>query len=254
MNELYMMNLPLKFVNHRIEEYAMQVTFDPKEGVANIIYNLSLVKEGDIEHVVSTFKDAFKAGVCVSGLVRIEESGETIDNFRVPEGFTAIITLCSSTLDGVLMRRGVPLTPIGGGVVEVSHRVPKRFTHIILYEHTTIDPLQVLISQEMTSVTGVMRKGSGNLLANIRQCHMEAESLIGEVIDDLSGSTFSGILDVGFPNTPALGVAVDPQYMGIVALGGTNPMAAVNESGIYVQTQAIKGVMDVSDMNDILDY
>ena len=248
------MNLPLKFVNHRIEEYAMQVTFDPREGEGNVIYNLSLVKTGDLEYVISTFKDAFKAGVCVSGLVRIEGSGEIIGNYRVADDFTAVITMCSSTLDGVLMRRGVPLNPIGGGLVEVDHRIPKRFTHIILYEYTTIDPLQVLISQEMTSVNSVMRKGSGSLLANIRQCHMEAESLIGEVIDDLAGSTFSGILDVGLPNTPALGVAVDPQYMGIVALGGTNPMAAVKESGTYVMTQAIKGVMDIAEMNDILDY
>lgn len=248
------MNLPLKFVNHRIEEYAMQVTFDPREGKGNVIYNLSLVKTRDLEYVISIFKDAFKAGVCVSGLVRIEGSGEVIGNYRVPDDFTAVITMCSSTLDGVLMKRGVPLNPIGGGVVEVDQRIPKRFTHIILYEYTTIDPLQVLISQEMTSVNGVMRRGSGSLLANIRQCHMEAESLIGEVIDDLAGSTFSGILDVGLPNTPALGVAVDPQYMGIVALGGTNPMAAVRESGTYVMTQAIKGVMDVSLMNDILDY
>jgi len=248
------MNLPLKFVNNRIEEYAMQVTFDPKEGEGNVIYNLSLVRTGDLEYVISTFKDAFKAGVCVSGLVRIEGSGEIVGDYRVPDDFTAVITMCSSTLDGVLMRRGVPLNPIGGGVVEVDQRIPKRFTHIILYEYTTIDPLQVLISQEMTSVNGVMRKGSGSLLANIRQCHMEAESLIGEVMDELAGGSFSGILDVGLPNTPALGVAVDPQYMGIVALGGTNPMAAVKESGTYVMTQAIKGVMDVAEMNDILDY
>jgi repressor of nif and glnA expression len=248
------MNLPLKFVNHRIEEYAMQVTFDPREGEGNVIYNLSLVRNGDLEYVISTFKDAFKAGVCVSGLVRIEGSGEIVGNYRIPDDFTAVITMCSSTLDGVLMGRGVPLNPIGGGVVEVDQRIPKRFTHIILYEYTTIDPLQVLISQEMTSVNGVMRKGSGNLLANIRQCHMEAESLIGEVMDELAGSNFSGILEVGLPNTPALGVAVDPQYMGIVALGGTNPMAAVKESGTYVMTQAIKGVMDIAEMNDILDY
>lgn len=254
MDEIYVMNLPLKFVNHRIEEYAMQVTYDPREGAGDVIYNLSLVKTGDLEYVISTFKDAFRAGVCVSGLVRIGRPGEIIENFRVPDDHCAVITMCSSTLDGVLMRRGVPLNPIGGGVVEVDQRIPRRFTHIILYEYTTIDPLQVLISQEMTSVASVMRKGYGNLLANIRQCHMEAESLIGEVIDDFAESCFSGILDVGLPNTPALGVAVDPQYIGIVALGGTNPMAAVRESGRYVMTQAIKGVMNIAEMSDILDY
>jgi hypothetical protein len=79
----------------------------------------------------------------------------------VPKGFTGIATVCSITFDGVLIRRGIPITPIGGGVVEIEKRTPLRFTHIILYEHTTIDPLQVLISQKTTSETSVMRTGSG---------------------------------------------------------------------------------------------
>jgi repressor of nif and glnA expression len=99
-----------------------------------------------------------------------------------------------------------------------------------------------------------MRRGSGTILANIRECHMEAESLIGEVLDDLSGSSFTGILDVGLPNTPALGVMVNPQYLGIVAVGGTNPMAAVKEGGVPVRTLAMKGLMDVSMMSEIRDF
>jgi repressor of nif and glnA expression len=248
------MNLPLKFVRTRIEEYAMQVTFDPREGRGTVVYNLSLIRKGDLERAISVMKDAFKAGVCVSGLVRFISEGETVEDYRVPADSVAIITMCSSTLDGVLLKKGVPSNPIGGGVVEIEGRIPRRFTHMILYEHTTIDPLQALISQEITSVNEMMRRGSGNILANIRQCHMEAENLVGEVIDDLAGSSFCGILDVGLPNTPALGVTVDPQYMGIVALGGTNPMAAIKEGGIPVVTQAIKGLMDVQEMQDILDF
>jgi len=112
----------------------------------------------------------------------------------------------------------------------------------------------VLIAQEITSITDVMRKGSGTILANIRECHMEAEHLVGQVIDDLTGSPFTGILDIGPPNSPALGVQVSPQYMGIVALGGTNPMAAIREAGIDVTIHAIKGLLDIGTMSEILDY
>ncbi len=254
MNDLYIMTLPLKFVNHRIEEYATQVTYNPKEGTGLVVYNLSVIRNEDFEYTVSVFKDACKAGICASGLVRFLDAGEELGQFRVPEGKTACISMCSSTLDGLLLKRGVPLNPIGGGVVEIERRIPRRFTHIILYEYTTVDPLQVLSSQDITSISDVMRKGSGTILANIRECHMEAESLIGDVLDDLSGSSFTGILDVGLPNTPALGVVVDPQYLGIVAVGGTNPMAAVKEGGIPVQTLAMKGLMDVTQMNEIRDY
>lgn len=254
MRELYIMTLPLKFVNHRIEEYATQVTFNPREGTGLVVYNLSLVRDEDLDYAISIFKDAYKAGICASGLVRFVPGGENAGEYRVPEGRTACITMCSSTLDGLLMKRGVPINPIGGGVVEIERRVPRRFIHIILYEYTTVDPLQVLNSQDITSITDVMRKGSGTILANIRECHMEAESLIGEVLDDLSGSSFTGVLDVGLPNTPALGVMVNPQYLGIVAVGGTNPMAAVKEGGVFVQTLAMKGLMDVTLMQEIRDY
>ena len=248
------MNPSLKFVNNKIEDYAMQVTFDPGKGEGTVVYNLSLIKNEDLEFAISILKDAFRSGVSVSGLVKFFPSGHGIADYVVPEGCTAIATMCSITFDGLLIRRGIPVNPIGGGVVEIENRTPIRFTHIILYEHTTIDPLQVLISQKTTSVTNVMRTGSGNLLANVREFHMEAEPLVGSVLDELASSSYSGILEVGMPNVPLLGVPVDPQFIAIAAIGGTNPMAAIRESGRWVQTQAMKGLMEISEMEEIRNY
>ena len=245
---------PLKFVDHSIEDFAMQVTYDPSEGMGTVVYNLSLIKNEDFEYAVSILKDAYKTGVSVSGLVRFATSDEKVADYVVPEGCTAICTVCSTTFDGLLIRRGVPVNPIGGGVVEIENRAPIRFTHIILYEHTTIDPLQVLISHKITSVNNVMRRGSGNILANVREFHMEAQPLVGSVLDELTNSSFTGILEVGMPNVPLLGVQVSPQFVGIAAVGGTNPMAAIREGGRWVQTQAMKGLMDTSEMIEIRDY
>jgi len=248
------MNSPLKFVNNNIEDYAIQVTFDPVEGEGTVVYNLSLIKNEDLEFAISILRDAYKTGVSVSGLVKFYASGEKVADFTVPAGQTAICTMCSITFDGLLIRRGIPVNPIGGGVVEIENRTPIRFTHIILYEHTTIDPLQVLISQKTTSVTNVMRRGSGNILANIREFHMEAEPVVGTVLDELSSSSYSGILEVGMPNLALLGVPVSPQYIAIAAVGGTNPMAAIREGGRWVQTNAMKGLMDIAQMQEIRDY
>jgi global nitrogen regulator NrpRII len=248
------MTPPLKFVNHNIEDYAIQVTFNPVEGKGNVVYNLSLIRNEDLEFAISVLKDANKTGVCVSGRVRFYASGKKVAGYVIPEGLTGICTLCSITFDGLLIRRGIPINPIGGGVVEIENRSPVRFTHMILYEYTTIDPLQVLISQKTTSVTSVMRTGSGNILANIREFHMEAEPLVGQVLDELASSSYTGILEVGMPNVPLLGVPVDPQFMGIAAVGGTNPMAAIREGGRWVQTQAMKGLMEISEMEEIRDY
>ncbi len=98
-----------------------------------------------------------------------------------------------------------------------------------------------------------MRTGTGSLLGNIRECHMEAEDKVAEILEELSESYFTGILDLGLPNTPCLGVAVEPQYMGVAALGGTNWMAALREEGIYVKMQAMKGVTDIARMEFIAD-
>ena len=184
MSEITVMTVPLKFVNHSIEDFAMQVTFDPVTDEGNVVYNLSLIKNEDLDYAISTLKDAYKTGVTVSGRVRFFSSGEKIAGYAVPKGLTGICTICSITFDGLLIRRGIPITPIGGGIVEIEKRTPMRFTHIILYEHTTIDPLQVLISHKTTSVTSVMRTGSGSILANIREFHMEAEHQVGTVLDE----------------------------------------------------------------------
>jgi len=254
MSEITMMTLPLKFVNHNIEDYAIQVTFDPVAGEGTVVYNLSLIKNEDLDFAIATLKDAHKTGVSVSGLVKFFSSGEKVADYTVPKGCTAICTMCSITFDGLLIRRGVPVNPIGGGVVEIENRTPIRFTHIILYEHTTIDPLQVLISQKTTSITNVMRRGSGNILANIREFHMEAEPLVGTVLDELASSSYTGILEVGMPNVSLLGVPVSPQFVAIAAVGGTNSMAAIREGGRWIQTHAMKGLMDIRQMNEIRDY
>jgi len=254
MSEITIMTAPLKFVNHSIEDYAMQVTFDPASGEGNVVYNLSVIKNEDLDFTISTLKDAYKTGVTVSGRVKFLPSGEKIAGYHVPKGCTGICTVCSITFDGILIRHGIPINPIGGGVVEIDKRTPIRFTHIILYEHTTIDPLQVLISQKTTSISNVMRTGSGSILANIREFHMEAEPRVGMVLDALSNSSLTGILEVGMPNLPLLGVPVSPQFVGIAAVGGTNPMASLKESGRWVQTQAMKGLMEISKMEEIRDY
>jgi len=243
----------LRFVSHRIEDFAMQVTFSPLKGTGTVVYNLSLVRAEDLEHTVSVFRATCEAGVSPSSLIRLMFEGEEIDGFTIPKDFCGILTLCSTTLDGLLLQRGIPFNPIGGGVVEVAENIPTRFTHLIKYEYTTIDPLQVLVSQDITSVLQVMKDGNGSLLGNIRECHMEAEDEVEEVLEELTDGYFTGILDLGLPNTPCLGVAVDPQYMGLAALGGTNWIAALKEGGVSVTMQAMKGLCDISTMQFITD-
>ncbi|MDN7026134.1 DUF128 domain-containing protein [Methanoculleus sp. FWC-SCC1] len=245
---------PLKFTNHRIEEYALQATYNPEENTGTIIYNLSLIRPDDLDLAVAILKDAQKTGLLISDRVRIAEAGETIADYTVQPDTCAICTMCSITLDALLLRRGVPLNPIGGGVVEIEAHEPRRFTSMILYRDTTLDPLEVLISQETTSIQSVMENGTGTILANMRECHMEAEGLMASTLDELVASGFAGILDVGAPNVPLLGVPVSPQYLGVTMVGGTNAMAAIKEAGHWVVTRALKGLIDIREIGYLDDY
>ncbi|NYT06225.1 MAG: DUF128 domain-containing protein, partial [Methanomicrobiales archaeon] len=218
------------------------------------IYNISLIREDDFDALIAVLRQACHAGLCVSNRLRVAYAGETAGGMTIPAGMIGICTMCSITLDALLLRRGIPLNPVGGGVVEIKNRMPRRFTMIIQYEATTVDPIQVLISQEITSVMGVMTSGNGSILANLRECHMEAESLLGDVLDGLLEGGFMGILDVGVPNAALLGVPITPEYLGIAMVGGTNPIAAFRESGYWAQTMALKGLIDIDEMGFIEDY
>lgn len=83
---------------------------------------------------------------------------------------------------------------------------------------------------------------------------MEAERLVGDVLDELAAAGFTGILDVGVPNTPLLGVPPSPEYLGVALVGGTNAIAVFKESGKWAESRALKGLMDIGEMASIEDY
>jgi repressor of nif and glnA expression len=248
------MTHPLKFINHQIDEYALQVTYIPSEERGEIIFNLSLIRTDDLEDAIAILKNAYESGLSVSDRVLFADPGERFGDYTIPEGHTGICTMCSITLDALLLQHGVPLNPIGGGLVEIEKRVPRRFITMIQYEHTTIDPTQVLISQGSSMIMGVMTEGRGLILGNMRECHMEAESLVFDVLDELAGAGFTGILDVGIPNTSLLGVPVTPNYQGIAMVGGTNAIAAFKETGKWAEVKAMKGLIEVSKMDSIENF
>lgn len=236
----------LKFVNHRIDEYALQVTYDPSTEAGKVIFNLTLIKEEDRDYAVKIIHQSYRAGICVSDRMLIAEPGEEIGGKTIPKGHYGIVTMCSITLDAILLKNGIPINPIGGGLLEIRDHSPHRFTSLIRYDATTIDPTQVLIDQGSTFIREVIRSGNGSILANIRESHMEAEPLLFELLDQFGSVGFTGILDVGNPNRPMFGVPITTNYQGIVMIGGANPIGAFIESGRWADTTAMKGLISAS--------
>lgn len=58
--------------------------------------------------------------------------------------------------------------------MEIEKWEPKRFTDVITYEGSSLDPLEVFASRKMTSYLNVVKVGLGRILANLREIPMLA--------------------------------------------------------------------------------
>jgi len=228
-----------------------RVSFDPRERQGDIIVNLFTVEEEYFSETLRLYRRAVLSGLSFSPFIKSLEPGDRLGDIEIEAGVRGIVTPCSVTIDGVLLKSGVPVRPRFGGAVEVKDGEPVRFTDILLYSSTTIDPLEVMMSQDVTSVTEVMNTGSGKILANMREAPMSARNYIEQVLENLTKTGFSGILEVGEPNTEVLGVPVERDHLGIVVIGGTNPIAVVQEYGIPVRSRALAALLDVKELTHI---
>ena len=241
----------IMFIISRIESLMYEVTFDPVGRKGKIIANLSIVNESDFKKVLDLFRQAMHSGLSVSPYIKIIRPGEKVGDMKIGKGKIGIATACSITIDAVLLKAGIPVKPRFGGVVEIHDGTPLRFTDILTYDSTTIDPLDVLMSQELTSVTEMIRTGSGKILANMREAPMAARDRIEERLDALVEAGFACILEVGEPNSDILGIQVGRDKMGIAVIGGTNPMAFVQEQGIDIDTKEMSRLLDIEEMSHI---
>ncbi|MBC7079172.1 MAG: DUF128 domain-containing protein [Methanothrix sp.] len=233
-----MMQEPLVFALGRIENLVHQVSLDAKKGTGRVITNRSLVARDDLHEALEIFKDAIDSGLAVSPLVRLEDVGERF----------MIHTVCSMTIDGYLIKHGIPVRPKGGGLIEVIDRETVRFTDIIMYWATTIDPLDLLIAQELTGICEMMRTGTGRILGNLHEAPMIAHDTIEDLLDELRDAGIMGVIELGDPNMDVLGMPVERDHLGVALIGGTNPAAAAVEFGLDIETASISGLTEISEM------
>jgi len=234
---------PLVFSLSRIENLMQMVSFDPQKMKGKIITNTSMVDLDMLGPTLRIFRDVMESGLAVSPYLKVETLGSR----------AKIMSACSITVSAVLLKAGIPVRPRGGGVIEVIDREPVRFTDMLMYWATTIDPIDVLISQELTSVVEMMETGTGRILGNLQEAPMLAVERIEERLEVLAEAGFSGVLDLGDPNMNVLGVSVERDHVGLSLVGGTNIVAAAMSRGIRIETESISGLTEIGEMTHIDD-
>ena len=232
------------FILEKLELLAFRTTFDPGKRTGQVVINTSLFGKDKFKRALGAMRGVFKAGICISDLVAVASEGEKLGGVVVPSGKVGFGTVCSVTVNGVLLKAGIPIESKFGGVLEVRDSKPRRFVAIINYGGTSLDPSEQYVRARMTSVGEVAKTGSGRILANFREVPAPSRSVVEDVIARLKEVGIGGVYALGNTSEPVCQIAIGLNRVGVVLLGGLNPVAAVVEAGIEVENIAESGMID----------
>jgi repressor of nif and glnA expression len=135
-----------------------------------------------------------------------------------------------------------------GGLLQIQHRQPRRFTDLIQYAGSSLDPSEIFIASNMTDVTGVIKRGSGKILANFREIPAMCVPIAERVIKGLKAAGINGLLSMGEAGKSVCEMPVGMNKVGIVLIGGLNPSAAAIESGINASNKAMSSLIEFSEL------
>jgi len=238
----------INFVQEKLELLAFRTTLDPVKRAGLVAINTSLFDKDKFKKALAPMSEAFKAGLCVSSLVAVGSEGEKIGDVVVPSGKIGLATVCSVTINGVMLKAGVPIEYKFGGVLEIKNSSPRRFTAVISYSGTSLDPSEQYILAKMTSVRETARTGNGRILANFREIPAAARSVVEKCISELKDAGIDGVSILGNTSEPVCQIAVGPNRIGMVMLGGLNPVAAAVEAGVEVENISESGMLDFEEL------
>ncbi len=234
------------FLSAKIDRMTYLMDFDLTNRSGTVVVNMTLVEPGELSQRVDMICRVYEEGYALGRLVGLFEPGERVGHIAVPQGMVGMGTVCSITLNGVLLKYGVPTYSRFGGLLELRDRKPTRFVEIITYEGTSIDPLEVFIRSGMTDYVGAVKTGSGRIGASFREFPAESRNLVEELAHRLEKVGLGGFVKIGLTGQPLLEIPVGEGRFGAIVIGGLNPVSILEETGIRAYSRALAGLIDYS--------
>ncbi len=232
------------FVAARVDDLGYRMTFDPRTGQGTVVTNVALVSETDFHRVPPLMAPVFARRLGMDQRVVVARAGESLAGVAIPPGQVGLGTVCSVTVNGILLKRGIPTVSRFGGLVEWQGGQPVRFVDLIEYRGTTSDPLELLILAGRTSVREAAAGGRGVIGASFREVPTAALEEVLRIRRELRARDMPAILLVGKPNRPLLDVPVAEGRTGLLVVAGLNPVAAIREAGVRLQISSLNGLED----------
>jgi repressor of nif and glnA expression len=236
------------FAISRIELLAFRTSFNLEKRAGSVPVNVSFFPKEEFAKALQAMEPAFAAGLCASELVAIGREGEPLGELTIPEGKVGLATVCSIVVNGSLLKAGVPMDSRFAGILQFRNHQPLRFVEVIHYSGSSLDPSEVFIGAGMTSVGEVATSGNGKILANFREIPAVCRPIAEEVTAKLREAGLGGLLLVGGTSEPVCEIPVELNRVGIILLGGLNPVAAAKEAGIEVDNHAMSTVIDYQNL------
>jgi hypothetical protein len=175
----------LGFVAARVDTLSYRMSFNPNLKKGTIILNISTVHQNDIQRATDEMIKVFDHGLSMGKFLILGRPGTTLGEFKIASDQYAIGTICSVTINGILLRSNIAVTSRFGGLLEIKNHQSFRFTHMINYDGSTLDPLEIFIKGKMTRVKDILKSGNGIIGASFREVPAVALPEVKRIIKKL---------------------------------------------------------------------
>ena len=235
----------------RIDVLSFRTTFDLKKKRGLVPVNISFFPKDQFQQALKIMKPVFHKNLAVSSRVALAAAGKTLGDVVVPQGKVGLATICSIVINGVLLKYGIPIDSKFGGILQIRKSEILRFVELIQYAGSSLDPSEIFIRGKMTSVLDVVTKGEGKILANFREIPSLSRTLVDSVVEDFAKAGINGVLSIGDIGHPLCQTQVDVNKIGMILVGGLNPVAAAHEEGLDVDNKAMSTVIEFEKLQSI---
>lgn len=232
------------YMSTKIDTMTYRMDFDLALRRGAVVVNTAIVGREILLSRMGNINQVFDQGYAMGTLVSLLEPGERIGDILVPQGAVGFCTVCSVTLNGVLLKHGIPTRSIFGGLLELENGKPTRFSELINYDGTSIDPLQLFIRSRQTDYMGAIANGNGRIGAGYREIPEDSYELALSLAAKLEAIGLGAFMKIGRPSQDVFNIPVKEGSCGIVVIGGLNPVAILEETGAEVSHTALSGLME----------
>ena len=228
------------FIYSKFEEMIYLTDFNYMTQQGNVVVNTSTIYN---EESIEIMKEIYKSGLSVSPYVNINEDKTT--------GEIEVTTICGTTIDGVLLKEGIPTQPQYGGLLKIENNQPVKFTEIISYKKTSVTPLDAFANSSLTSVLDVITKGNGLIPANFRLIPGVAREKTIEIVKDTTDIGIGGVIGISKEGEDLLGLPVPDGMVGMAIIGGITPFCAVKEMGGDIDLKIAEKLQDFNSLKPL---